>query len=60
MSFIDGCIEVILVWESVMIVSEDSTKVYRYDKVLCDAVKRLNPHMLYVINDVTTDLLSLA
>ncbi|KAF9811240.1 hypothetical protein SFRURICE_002609 [Spodoptera frugiperda] len=40
------------------IVKEDGVKVHNQNKMLCDAVKRLNPHVFSMINDVTTELLS--
>lgn len=48
-----------IVWEKANVVSRDGVKVYNQDKVLCDTVKRLYPHVFLVINDVTTELLSL-
>lgn len=39
------------------IVSEDGIKVYNQNVVLCDAVKRNDPHVS-LINDVTPELLS--
>lgn len=40
------------------IVSEDGIKVNNQNIVLCDPVKGKDPHVFYVINDVSTELLS--